>query len=122
MAIEVTAALMQRDTLAGAEDKALVAFTTFRAWSGTVLRGRQVRAGVRTATGTYRVMAEAGAPHGRHWCGERKTAQSQVSRLESNHHRGWEKIKTLLPYHSGPRVKLRWPLTGEENGGDTCKY
>lgn len=122
MTIEVTAALVQGDTLAGAEDKALVALATFRAWRGTVLRGRQVRAGVGTATGTYRVMAEAWAPHGRHWCGERKTAQSQVSRWESNQHSGWEKIKTPLPYHSGPRVKLRWSLTGEENGRDTCKY
>lgn len=122
MAIEVTAALVQRDTLAGAEDKALIALATFRAWRGTVLRGCQVRAGVWTTTGTYRVMAEAWAPHGRHWCGERKIAQSQVSRFEATQHSGWEKIKTLLPYHSGPRVKVRWPLTGDENGGDTCRY
>lgn len=107
MAIEVTAALVQRDTLAGAEDKALVALATFRAWSGTVLRGRQVRAGVRTATGTYRVMAEAWAPHGRHWCGERKTAQSQVSRLESNQHRGWEKNKNAPPISFRPQSEAQ---------------
>lgn len=107
MALEVTAALVQWDTLAGAEDKTLVALATLRARRGAILRGGQVRAGIGATTGAYRVMAEAGAPHGRHWCGERKTAWSQVSRVEANQHSGWEKIKMLLPYHSGPRVKVR---------------
>ena len=67
MAVKVTATLVQGDTLTGAENKALVALTTFRAWGGTVLRGRQVRAGVRATTGADRIMAEAWAPHGGHW-------------------------------------------------------
>lgn len=117
MAFEVTAALLQWDTLAGAEDEALIALTTFRAWCGTVLRGRQVRAGVGATTGAYRVMAEAWAPHGGHWCGERKIAQSQVSRFESNQHRGWEKTKMLFSYHV-----VMWPLTGEETTGGASKY
>jgi hypothetical protein len=66
VAFKVTAALVQRDTLAGAEDEALVTLAALSAWRGTALRGRQVRAGVGAAAGAHRVVAEARAPHGGH--------------------------------------------------------
>lgn len=66
VAIEVAAALVQRDALAGAEDEALVALAALRARCGAVLRGRQVGARVGAAAGAHGVVAEARALHRGH--------------------------------------------------------
>lgn len=66
VAVEVTATLVQRDALAGAEDKAFVAFAALRAGRDAVLRGRQIRARVWAAAGAHGVVAEARALHGGH--------------------------------------------------------
>lgn len=66
VAVEVTAALVQRNALAGAEDKACVALAALRAGRGAGVGGRQIGARVRAAAGTHGVVAEARALHHGH--------------------------------------------------------
>lgn len=66
VAVKVTAALVQWNTLTGAEHEALVTLAALCAWCGAVLRSCQVRARVRTTAGTHGIVAEVRALHRRH--------------------------------------------------------